>query len=65
MRDLIEHQAPLGRIDYVTIADLHSLQPRHGTVSGDALIALAVYFGSTRLIDNMILRFAGDVPHLT
>jgi pantoate--beta-alanine ligase len=65
MRDLIEQRAPLGRIDYATIADLRTLQPLQGTLRRDALIALAVYFGSTRLIDNMVLRFAGDVPHLT
>ncbi|HLJ69079.1 MAG TPA: pantoate--beta-alanine ligase, partial [Chloroflexota bacterium] len=53
MRREIERLAPLGRIDYVTIADPDTLQPIAGLIEGDALIALAVYFGSTRLIDNM------------
>jgi pantoate--beta-alanine ligase len=47
--------APAARVDYVTIADSETLQPvtqaRRRTV-----IALAVYFGGTRLIDNLVLR---------
>jgi pantoate--beta-alanine ligase len=47
--------APLARPDYVEIADADSLRPireaRRGTV-----FALAVFFGRTRLIDNLWLR---------
>ncbi len=47
--------APLARPDYVEIADADSLRPvrevRRGTV-----FALAVFFGKTRLIDNLWLR---------
>jgi pantoate--beta-alanine ligase len=44
-------EAPLGRIDYVEIVDEESLAPL-ARVERPAVIALAVYFGKTRLIDN-------------
>lgn len=47
--------APLARVDYVELADASTLRPidrmRRGTV-----MALAVFFGNTRLIDNLWLR---------
>ena len=49
---------PLARIDYVEIVDLQTLEPLV-TIDGDALVAVAVYFGRTRLIDN--LRFISGV----
>jgi len=49
---------PLARIDYVEIVDLQTLEPL-ATIEGDALVAVAVYFGRTRLIDN--LRFISGV----
>jgi len=49
---------PLARIDYVEIVDLQTLEPLT-TIEGDALVAVAVYFGRTRLIDN--LRFISGV----
>jgi len=42
------------RIDYLAIVDFDRLQPLI-RIEGKVLIALAVYFGSTRLIDNVIL----------
>ncbi len=65
MRDLIRGTAPLGRIDYLTIADLVTLEPLDETLQGDALVALAVYFRSTRLIDNTIVRFIDGEPQFT
>jgi len=50
---------PLARIDYVDIVDPGSLDPVE-KVKGEALVALAVYVGKTRLIDNTILRTKGD-----
>ena len=47
--------APLARIDYVAFVDANTLQPVRTVRRGDAL-ALAVFFGKTRLIDN--LRFS-------
>ena len=44
--------APLGRIDYVSAVDGASLEPVAKMKRGDT-IALAVFFGTTRLIDNV------------
>jgi pantoate--beta-alanine ligase len=55
----------MARIDYVAVADLTTLQPIDGQIQGDALIALAVFFGSTRLIDNTILRFVDGAPQFS
>jgi pantoate--beta-alanine ligase len=46
---------PLARVDYVEIVDEAGLEPV-ATVRGDVIIALAVYFDRTRLIDNVRLR---------
>jgi pantoate--beta-alanine ligase len=46
---------PLGVIDYVEILDLETLAEIQ-TIEAPALAAVAVHFGSTRLIDNMILK---------
>ena len=54
VRQMLE-QAPLARIDYVELVDTESLQPRE-TVEPNSLLALAVFFGETRLIDNVRLR---------
>lgn len=45
---------PLARIDYVAVCDPHTLQGLD-TLSGTVLLALAVFIGSTRLIDNALL----------
>jgi len=47
--------APLARIDYVEVLDAETLRPLSGN-SQRALIAVAVYFGKTRLIDNITVR---------
>lgn len=51
----IEQNAPLGRIDYVSAADAGTLQPVSATTEA-VVIALAVFFGQTRLIDNIELK---------
>jgi pantoate--beta-alanine ligase len=45
----------LAHIQYVSCADPLSLQEIHGDIQNGALLSLAVYFGPTRLIDNLIL----------
>lgn len=57
---------PLADIDYVEIADFPGLSPLADTErlddagrGADALIAVAVKFGTTRLIDNVILTKKG------
>jgi pantoate--beta-alanine ligase len=47
-------QAPLARIDYVDLVDAKNLQPLD-VVRPNSLLALAVFFGKTRLIDNILL----------
>jgi pantoate--beta-alanine ligase len=47
-------EVPLARIDYVALVDAETLQPLE-TVQPNSLLALAVFFGKTRLIDNIRL----------
>ncbi|MBR5774424.1 MAG: pantoate--beta-alanine ligase [Clostridia bacterium] len=42
---------PLSRIDYIEVSDLYTLE-RQDTITSDILVAIAVYIGKTRLIDN-------------
>ncbi len=44
--------APLARIDYVALVDADTLQPID-TAKPNSVLAVAVYFGKTRLIDNI------------
>lgn len=46
--------SPLARIDYLELVNAHTLQPLQ-IAQPDSLIALAVFFGQTRLIDNIRL----------
>jgi pantoate--beta-alanine ligase len=48
-------QEPLAQVEYVSIADLATLQELDGPIAHGALVSLAVRFGATRLIDNVIL----------
>jgi pantoate--beta-alanine ligase len=48
------NKAPLARIDYVKIVDAETLQPVE-TAGADKVLLLAVFFGRTRLIDNIRL----------
>lgn len=43
-----------GRVDYVSLVDAADLQPRE-RVEAPALVAVAVFFGGVRLIDNTLL----------
>jgi pantoate--beta-alanine ligase len=54
MVDLIK-QKPLGQIEYVSIADAFSLKEVE-KAEPPAVISLAVKFGRTRLIDNILLE---------
>jgi len=50
----VMEKAPLARIDYVAVVDAETLQPIE-VVRPKSLLALAVFFGKTRLIDNIRL----------
>ncbi|WP_411822561.1 pantoate--beta-alanine ligase [Leptospira sp. 'Mane'] len=43
------------KIDYIETVDPHTLQEKL-TLDGEVLLAVAVFFGKTRLIDNELLR---------
>lgn len=47
--------APLARIDYVSAVDAENLGQPHARTKR-LLVAVAVYFGTTRLIDNLEIR---------
>jgi pantoate--beta-alanine ligase len=53
-RGMIE-ATPGARIDYVSFVDFDSLKPVN-LLHGKILVALAAYFGSTRLIDNVLIE---------
>jgi len=48
------NEAPLARIDYVELVDVETLQPVERSGPNSVLV-LAVFFGKTRLIDNIRL----------
>ena len=50
MRAVVERE-PLARIDYISVVDALTMQPVE-QVDRDVLVAMAVYIGKTRLIDN-------------
>lgn len=46
---------PLAKVDYVEVVDFENIQ-RIDTIKGETLVAIAVYIGKTRLIDNFIVN---------
>ena len=54
MREMIEAE-PLAKIDYIAIVDADTLDDLD-IARGKVLVALAVFIGKTRLIDNIILH---------
>ncbi len=53
IREIIEKE-PLAKIDYVEIVNFDTIQPTD-IINGSILVAIAVYIGKTRLIDNFII----------
>ncbi len=62
VRALIDGE-PLARLDYATLADPQTLE-EVSAVNGATLLALAVYVGTTRLIDNCTLDSRRESPFL-
>ncbi len=56
MQELIAKE-PLAKIDYVKAVDARSIEIVH-EMKGSVLVAMAVYIGKTRLIDNFIFEEA-------
>jgi len=54
-RRILTADAPLHRIDYIECVDRDTLAPLH-EVEQNGLLATAVFFGNTRLIDNLELK---------
>ena len=54
----IINSEPLARIDYVSMVDALSMQPVD-SVNADVLVAMAVYIGKPRLIDNFMMQAGG------
>lgn len=55
VRDKIQTE-PLARIDYVAVVDYSTLEPIEKVEDNEVLIAVAVFFGEVRLIDNTIIN---------
>ncbi len=53
MTDVVSSE-PMARIDYIEAVDGHTLMPKEYLTPGD-LVAMAVYIGDTRLIDNFTI----------
>lgn len=51
-------EAPGAHLDYAAVVAFDTLKPLE-RLHGEVLVALAVYFGTTRLIDNILLRVDG------
>ncbi len=58
MEKYILDNANLARIQYIQIVDTKNLKPVN-EIKGEVLVALAVFFGRTRLIDNVIISTDG------
>jgi pantoate--beta-alanine ligase len=54
MLDVLQAE-PLAEVQYVSCADYESLEELQ-QVKGKALLSMAVFFGKTRLIDNVVLE---------
>jgi pantoate--beta-alanine ligase len=54
MTEMIERE-PLAVIDYISVADTETLKELDN-IEGKALVSMAVKFGTTRLIDNVVLE---------
>jgi len=54
MEDMIKRKKP-SKIDYISVVCLKHLKPVK-VINGPCLIAVAVRFGNTRLIDNIVVR---------
>ena len=54
MREIIQTE-PLAKIDYIEVVDSISIE-KINTIQNSALVALAVFIGKTRLIDNFVCK---------
>jgi pantoate--beta-alanine ligase len=57
MKSIIEQDH--GQIDYICIVDTDTLEPL-SRIEQKALVAVAVYIGNTRLIDNFVIDLKSE-----
>ncbi len=62
IRDYYECHLPGGRLDYFEMVDPDSMQPV-ASLHGPLVLAVAMYLGGTRLIDNVLVHATHDVAH--
>ncbi|MEO0262361.1 MAG: pantoate--beta-alanine ligase [candidate division WOR-3 bacterium] len=55
IKKFINRNVPKGKIQYVEIVDIENLKPLR-KIKGEIMIALAVFFGKARLIDNIRIK---------
>ena len=58
LRQVMTHtiqSEPLARLQYVSCANSETLEEIQGPIPGKALLSMAVFFGKTRLIDNLVV----------
>ncbi len=53
-REIIEGETT-GKVDYIEARDAETLEPAQEVGSGRSVVALAVFMGKARLIDNMVI----------
>jgi pantoate--beta-alanine ligase len=54
VRQIIESES-LAKLQYISCANLLTLREIEDEIQGQALLSMAVFFGKTRLIDNMLI----------
>ncbi len=59
MEEMICSKGPSAKIDYISVVNNKTLKDVN-VISGDVLIAVAVFIGKTRLIDNIVINL--DMP---
>ena len=59
VRNIIESE-PLARIDYIAAVDAETLEPVEHIGDSEVILSTAVFFGKTRLIDNIRLNRSND-----
>jgi pantoate--beta-alanine ligase len=57
MEDMVREK-PTAKVDYIEAVDARTLKPLD-EISGETLIALAVFIGKTRLIDSAVVAAGG------
>lgn len=63
VRRRVRAEAPLGRVDYVELRDAEDLEEIRELGKTPAVLAAAVFFGETRLVDNCVIRASAGLKN--